>query len=50
MERSDAVEVLVNFLRQGVDLGAELSLDLEHVVLIIVRHEVYGKTVATESA
>lgn len=46
---SDGVEVLVDILRDALDLGVQLIFDGEQVVLVILRDEVDGNTKMTES-
>ena len=47
---SDSVEVLVNVLRNGLDLGVQLVLNGEHVILVVLRDEVDGQAQVTEPA
>ena len=47
---SDRVEVLVNVLGDGLDLRAQVVFDIEHVILVILRNEVDGKTEVTETS
>lgn len=47
---SNAVKVLVDVLWKWSDLSSQLSLNLEHLVLVVISYEIYRKTVSTESA
>ena len=47
--RSDGVQVLVDILGDGVDLGVKLILNLEEVVLVLLGDEVDGQTQVTET-
>ena len=37
---SDSVEILVDVLRNGLNLGVQFILNLEHVILVILSDEV----------
>ena len=47
---SDRVQVLVDVLRDRLDLSGQVVLDLEHVVLVVFGNKVDGETKVTESA
>lgn len=47
--RSDRVEILVDVLGNGLDLGAQLIFDLEHVMLVVFGNKVESETEMTES-
>ena len=47
---SDGVQVLVDILGDGVDLGVKLILNLKEVVLVLLGDEVDGETQVTETA
>ena len=49
VERSDRVEILVDVLWDGRNLGAQFILNLEHFMLVIFSDEVEGETEMTES-
>lgn len=46
---SDSVKIFVNVLRNRNNLGRQLRLNLEEVLLVIIRDEVYGQTKMTET-
>jgi len=48
--RSDRVKILVDVLGDGLDLGVQFILDLEHFMLVIFSDEVEGETEMTESS
>ena len=47
---SDSVEVLVDVLRDGLDLGIQIVLDAEHVILVLFANEIDRQTQVTKSA
>ena len=49
-KHSDGVEVLVDILGDGVDLGVKLILNLEEVVLVLLGDEVDGETQVAKTA
>lgn len=38
--KSDSVEVLVNVLRDRLDLSVQIVLNIEHVILVVLANEV----------
>ena len=48
--RSDRVEILVDVLRDWLDLGVQFILNLEHFMLVIFSDEVEGETEMTKSS
>ena len=48
--RSDSVKVLVNILRNRLDLGVQVIFNVKHVVLVILADEVDSKTQVTKPA
>lgn len=46
---SDGVQVLVDILRDRVDLSVKLILNLKEVVLVLLSDEVDGQTQVTET-
>ena len=48
--KSDSVEVLVDVLRDRLNLSAELALDLEHVVLVVFGNKIDGETEVAKSS
>jgi len=48
--QSDCVEVLVDVLRNGLDLSVQIILNIEHVILVILTDEVDRQTEVTEPA
>lgn len=49
VERSDRVEILVDVLWDGRNLGAQFIFNLEHLMLVIFSDEVEGETQMTKS-
>ena len=47
---SDSIEVLVNVLRNRLDLSVQVVLDIEHVALVVFRDEIDRQTKVTEAA
>ena len=47
-KESDSVEILVNILRNGLDLRVEIILNIEHVILVVLADEVDRKTEMAE--
>jgi hypothetical protein len=47
---SNAVQILVNFFWQRSNLSSQFSLNLEHVVLVIVSDKVDCQTITTKPA
>ena len=45
---SDSVEILVDVLRNGLNLGVQFILNLEHVILVVLCDQVDGQTKVTE--
>ena len=50
MRSSDSIEVLVNVLRNRLDLGVQVVLNIEHVALVVLRDEIDRQTKVTEAA
>ena len=50
MRSSDSIEVLVNVLRNRLDLGVQVILNIEHVALVVLRDEIDRQTKVTEAA
>ena len=46
---SDSVKILVNILRDRIDLGLQLVLNLEKLMLVVLSDEVDGETKVTET-
>ena len=46
---SDSVKILVNILRDRIDLGLQLIFNLEKLVLIVLSDEVDGETKVTKT-
>lgn len=49
LQLSDTVEVLVDVLRNRLNLGLQLILDLEHIALIVVGDKIDSETEMTEA-
>ena len=47
--RSNSIEVLINVLRNGIDLGLQLILDLEQLVLVLLGNEVDSQAKMSET-
>ena len=49
-DSSDSVQVLIDVLRDWLNLGRQFILNLEHVILVVFGDEIEGETEMTESA
>ena len=47
---SDRVEVLVDVLRDGLNLSVQVVLDIKHIALVVLGDEVDGQTEVTKAA
>ena len=48
LSQSDSVEVLVDILRNGLDLRVQVVLNVKHVVLVVLADKVDSQTQVTE--